>query len=65
MKVEEATLKDVFDYFFDLGAENYLSEKERNIYTNYLKNGVQSFLKLVKTLMMDVKIMLEMKVYKI
>jgi len=27
MKVDGATLEDVFDYLFDLGAEKFLSEK--------------------------------------
>jgi len=39
-----ATLEDVFDYLFNLGAEKFLSEKKRNIYMNYLKNGIQSIL---------------------
>jgi len=29
MKVEGATSEDVFDYFFDLGTEKFLSEKEK------------------------------------
>ena len=29
MKVEGAMLEDVFDYLFDLGAKNFLSEKEK------------------------------------
>ena len=40
MKVEGATSKDVFDYLFDIGAEKFLSEKKRNIFMNYLKDGI-------------------------
>jgi len=65
MKVEGATLEDVFDYLFDLGAENFYQKKERNIYMNYLKIGIQSILKLMKTLMRDFKTMLEMKACRV
>ena len=65
MKVDGATSEDVFNYLFDLGAGKFLSEKERNIYMNCLKNGIQNILKLIKTLMMDLKTMLEMKACRI
>jgi len=29
MNVDGATSEDIFDYLFDLGAENFLSEKEK------------------------------------
>ena len=29
MKAKRATLEDVFDYVFDVGAEKFLSEKEK------------------------------------
>jgi len=42
MKVDGATSEYVFDYLFDLGAGKFLSEKERNTYMNYLRNGIHS-----------------------
>jgi len=60
-----AISKDIFDYPFDMGAENFLLDKKKNIYMNYLKNGIQSILKLIKTLMMDLKMMLHMKACRI
>jgi len=63
MKVEGVMSEDIFYYLFDLGVGKFLSKKEKNIYMNYLKSGIQSILKLMKTLMMDLKIILEMKAY--
>jgi len=40
MKVEGATSNDVFDYLFDVGVEKFISKKGRNIFMNYLKNGI-------------------------
>ena len=40
MKVKGTTSEDVFDYLFDVEAEKFLLEKERNIFMNYLKNGI-------------------------
>ena len=61
MKVKGTMSEDIFDYLFDLGTENFYPKKERDIHMNYLKNGLQSILKLMEPLMMDLKTMLEMK----
>jgi len=58
MKVDGAMSEDIF-------LENFYQKKERNIYMNYLKNGMQNTLKLMKTLMMALKIMLEKKACRI
>jgi len=38
MKVEGATLEDVFDYLFDLGAGKFLSEKEKKYLHELFEN---------------------------
>ena len=40
MTVDGATSEDVFDYLFDSEGEKILSEKEKNIYMNYLRSGI-------------------------
>jgi len=42
MKVEGAILEDILDYLIHVGAENFYQKKERNIFWNYLRNGIQS-----------------------
>ena len=34
MKVEAATLEDIFDYLFDVRDEKFLSEKQKNLFMN-------------------------------
>jgi len=70
MKIDKATLEGVFDCFFDIAAEKFLSEKERNIYMIYLRNEIWSNLNSTKNLkiiwkMMDLKTLLEMKTCRI
>jgi len=50
MNVEGATSKDVSDYILDIRAKKCLSEKGKNIFINYLKNGIQSIFSLIKIL---------------
>ena len=47
-KVEEATLEIVFDYLFDIGTEKFLLEKGKKYFINYLIDGIQGILNLVK-----------------
>ena len=70
MKVDGVASEDIFDCLFDVGAEKCLSEKEKNIFLNYLRNGIQSIFKLMKILMIIqivviCKILLEMKACRI
>jgi len=41
MKVEGAVSEDIFDCLFDVGVEKFYHKKERNIFWNYLRNGIQ------------------------
>jgi len=61
MKVEGVTSEDIFDYLFNLGAENFLSEKEKKYVHELFEKGIQSTLKM----MTDLKTILEMKAYRI
>ena len=52
MKVKRATSEYVFDYLFAIELEKFLLErKERNIFMNYLKDGIQNIFNLMKILM--------------
>jgi len=45
MKLEGATLEDVFDYFFNVGAGKFLLEKgKRYLHEDYFRNGIHSIL---------------------
>ena len=48
MNIEGATSEDVFDYLFDVRAENSYEKSKRNIFIDYLKDGIQSVLNLMK-----------------
>jgi len=58
MKVEGALPEDIFYYLFDIGAENFLSEKEKNISLNYLRNGIQSIVSNLMKILMIIQIMM-------
>jgi len=61
IKVDGATSEEIFDYLFNFSEpENSYQNKKRNINMNCL-NGIQNTLKMMKTLMMDLKTMLEIK----
>jgi len=32
--------EDIVDYLFDVRAENFYQQKKRNIFLNYLRNGI-------------------------
>jgi len=64
-KVDGAMLEDSLIISLIWVLKNFYQKKKRNIYINYLKNEIQSILKLMKTLMMDLKTMLEMKACRI
>jgi len=40
MKVEGGTSEDVFDYLFDVVVRKFQSEKEKNYFMTYFKNGI-------------------------
>ena len=42
MKVERATLEDVFDYLFDLGAKKFLSENGKRYLHELFEKWIQS-----------------------
>ena len=65
MKVEGAMLEDVFDYLFDLGAKNFLSEKEKKYLHELFEKWDLEHLEMMMTLMMDLNTMLEMKASRI
>ena len=65
MKVDGAMLEDSLIISLIWVLKNFYQKKKRNIYINYLKNEIQSILKLMKTLMMDLKTMLEMNAFRI
>jgi len=60
-----ATLEDVFDYLFNLGAEKFLSEKEKKYLHELFEKWDPEHLEFMKSLMMNLKTVLEMKASKI
>ena len=58
MEVEGAVSEDIFDYLFNMGAEKFLSKKEKNISLNYLKNGIQSILSNLMKILMIIQIIM-------
>ena len=52
IKVDGVVSEDIFNYFFDVGAEKFLKKKRKNISLNYWKNGIQSILSKLILVMM-------------
>ena len=57
VNVEGAASGDVFYYLFNIGAGKFLSKNERNIFLNYLRNGIQSIFNMMKILMIILTMM--------